>query len=126
MQGGILSLDQAPDNVNLLATAGADGTVVLFDRDAGRIRTTLTGHSKKINSEHILKPHTLHACSISHISIHFSTSVATPQCHITLCESACLAVRQHHHQISLLPVAQKEVLSMAVAQLLKGFKGQGY
>ena len=49
MQGGILSIDAAPDNPALLATAGADGSVVLFDRDAGRIRATLTGHTKKVN-----------------------------------------------------------------------------
>ena len=50
MQGGILSIDTAPDAPHLLATAGADGTLVLFDREAGRIRAQLTGHSKKINS----------------------------------------------------------------------------
>ena len=50
MQGGILSIDVAPDNENLLATAGTDSTVVLFDREASRIRASLTGHTKKINS----------------------------------------------------------------------------
>lgn len=34
-----------------MATAGADGVVVLFDREAGRIRASLTGHSKKVNGE---------------------------------------------------------------------------
>ena len=50
MQGGILSIDVAPDNENLLATAGADSVVVVFDREASRIRASLAGHSKKINS----------------------------------------------------------------------------
>jgi hypothetical protein len=49
-QAGILSIDTAPDAPALVATGGADATVVLFDRDAGRIRATLSGHSKKINS----------------------------------------------------------------------------
>lgn len=49
-QGGILSIDTAPGSPSLLATAGADGAVVLFDRDAGRIRAALTGHSKRVNS----------------------------------------------------------------------------
>ncbi len=50
MQGGILSIDVAQDNENLLATGGADSVVVLFDREASRIRASLTGHTKKINS----------------------------------------------------------------------------
>ncbi|BDA49495.1 Pre-mRNA-processing factor 19 [Coccomyxa sp. Obi] len=49
-KGGILSIDVAPDNENLLATAGADSVVVVFDREASRIRASLAGHSKKINS----------------------------------------------------------------------------
>ena len=53
MQGGILSIDAAPGSESLIATAGADGVVVLFDRDAGRIRASLTGHTKKVNGESI-------------------------------------------------------------------------
>lgn len=49
-QGGILSIDVALDNENLIATAGADSVIVLFDREASRIRASLNGHSKKINS----------------------------------------------------------------------------
>ena len=48
-QGGILSIDVAPGNEDLVATAGADGVVVMFDRGAGRIKASLTGHSKKVN-----------------------------------------------------------------------------
>ena len=51
VQGGILSIDAAPGSENLIATAGADGVVVVFDRDAGRIRASLTGHTKKVNGE---------------------------------------------------------------------------
>jgi len=50
VQGGILSIDVALDNENLIATAGADAVVVLFDRESSRIRASLTGHTKKINS----------------------------------------------------------------------------
>jgi hypothetical protein len=48
-QGGILSIDAAPSNEDLVATAGADSVVVLFDHAAGRIKASLTGHSKKVN-----------------------------------------------------------------------------
>ena len=51
VQGGILSIDAAPGSESLIATAGADGVVVVFDRDAGRIRASLTGHTKKLNGE---------------------------------------------------------------------------
>lgn len=45
-----MSIDVALDNENLIATAGADSVIVLFDREASRIRASLNGHSKKINS----------------------------------------------------------------------------
>ena len=51
MQGGILSIDAAPGSESLVATAGSDGVVVLFDHSAGRIKASLTGHSKKVNGE---------------------------------------------------------------------------
>ena len=54
MQGGILSIDAAPGSESLVATAGADGVVVLFDHSAGRIKASLTGHSKKVNGEGLL------------------------------------------------------------------------
>lgn len=46
-----MSVDAAPGSEGLVATAGADGVVVLFDRSAGRIKASLTGHSKKVNGE---------------------------------------------------------------------------
>lgn len=62
MQGGILSIDVAPDNENLLATAGADSVVVVFDREASRIRASLAGHSKKINSAPTTSLHSSTLC----------------------------------------------------------------
>ena len=38
----------APGSPNLLATAGADGAVHLFDRTAERITANLTRHTKKV------------------------------------------------------------------------------
>ncbi|EIE19108.1 spliceosome component, nuclear pre-mRNA splicing factor [Coccomyxa subellipsoidea C-169] len=58
-KGGILSIDVAQDNENLLATGGADSVVVLFDREASRIRASLTGHTKKINSVKFFKDSSL-------------------------------------------------------------------
>ena len=46
-----MSVDAAPGSESLVATAGADGVVVLFDRSAGRIKAYLTGYSKKVNGE---------------------------------------------------------------------------
>jgi pre-mRNA-processing factor 19 len=46
---GILASDINPDK-DWILTGGADGQVVVFDRPAGQIRATLTGHSKKVNA----------------------------------------------------------------------------
>ena len=48
MQGGILAIDVAPDNANIVATAGTDGAVHLFDRQDQRILANLSKHSKKV------------------------------------------------------------------------------
>lgn len=47
-KGGILALAVSPDADNLVATAGADSTIALFDRTAGQTVATLKGHSKKV------------------------------------------------------------------------------
>lgn len=47
-QGGILAIDTAPGGDDLVATAGADGSVVLFDRAAGRVRSQLAAHAKRV------------------------------------------------------------------------------
>ena len=39
----------SPAGDNVVATAGADGDVHLFDRSAERVLATLQGHSKKVN-----------------------------------------------------------------------------
>ena len=80
-QGGILSIDAAPGNEGLVATAGADGVVVLFDRAAGRIKASLTGHSKKVNGGF------LHLCLGAPAGC--STPRSTPKCSLLgprLCE----------------------------------------
>ncbi|KAF9604849.1 hypothetical protein IFM89_010524 [Coptis chinensis] len=46
---GILSIDIHPDK-DILATGGADTNAVIFDRTSGQILSTLSGHSKKVNS----------------------------------------------------------------------------
>lgn len=48
-QGGILAIDLSPGNEEVVATAGADALVEIFDRSAGRIIAQLSGHSKKVN-----------------------------------------------------------------------------
>ncbi|GAB4816362.1 hypothetical protein N2152v2_003408 [Parachlorella kessleri] len=45
-QGGILSLDLYGDS--LVATAGADHTVQLFDRQSERVLASLSGHTKRV------------------------------------------------------------------------------
>lgn len=48
-KGGILAIDTSPENDTVVATAGVDGQVHVFDRQAGRILAELQGHSKKVN-----------------------------------------------------------------------------
>lgn len=49
VQGGILAIDTSPATDTVVATAGMDGQVHVFDRAAGRIVAELQGHSKKVN-----------------------------------------------------------------------------
>ncbi|KAG9445748.1 hypothetical protein H6P81_011876 [Aristolochia fimbriata] len=44
---GILSIDIHPSK-DIIATGGVDSNAVIFDRAAGQILSTLTGHSKKV------------------------------------------------------------------------------
>ncbi len=44
-QGNINAIDTRAD---VVATAGADGSVVLFDRAAGRVRAQLAAHAKRV------------------------------------------------------------------------------
>ncbi|KAL3812425.1 hypothetical protein ACJIZ3_013693 [Penstemon smallii] len=46
---GILSLD-IQYTKDIIATAGADSNVVVFDRPSGQVLSTLSGHSKKVTS----------------------------------------------------------------------------
>ncbi|GBF98278.1 spliceosome nuclear pre-mRNA splicing factor [Raphidocelis subcapitata] len=48
--GGILGIDTHPDNSNIVATAGADSTVQLFDLSQQRLLPALKGHSKRVNA----------------------------------------------------------------------------
>lgn len=41
-------MDRAPDKPKVLATAGSDHAVHIFDRDSSRITHNLVGHSKKV------------------------------------------------------------------------------
>jgi pre-mRNA-processing factor 19 len=50
---GITCVDIHPDQ-NQFATGGVDLTVKVFDRAAGKVSTTLKGHSKRVNSVHFL------------------------------------------------------------------------
>ena len=47
---GIYSLALNPGTPAIVATAGADGTLALFDASVGKRSTLLTGHGKRINS----------------------------------------------------------------------------
>jgi pre-mRNA-processing factor 19 len=48
-KGGIAAVALAPGAPSLSATAGADASVQLYDRAAGRAVAALKGHSKKVN-----------------------------------------------------------------------------
>lgn len=49
-QGGILSIDVNPENASVIATAGSDGTVQLFDYAAQRNYASMEGHGKRVTS----------------------------------------------------------------------------
>lgn len=48
-KGGILALDLSPAGEGVVATAGGDASVQVYDRAAERILASLTGHSKKVH-----------------------------------------------------------------------------
>lgn len=50
---GILSID-IHSNKNIIATGGVDTNAVIFDQPSGQIISTLSGHSKKVNSVKIV------------------------------------------------------------------------
>ena len=47
LQLGIAALAVNPMDTNVVATAGADGSIALFDAAKGKRASLLTGHSKK-------------------------------------------------------------------------------
>jgi pre-mRNA-processing factor 19 len=49
-QGGIVALDINPESPHVLATAGLDSTVQIFDHVQARILGSLQGHSKRLTS----------------------------------------------------------------------------
>jgi pre-mRNA-processing factor 19 len=49
-KGGVLALALAPGAGDVFASGGADATVQLFDRAAGRALASLTGHAKRVNA----------------------------------------------------------------------------
>ena len=51
LQGGILAIDIAPDNSSIVATAGSDHIVHLFDCDTSRVTANLSGHTKKVTGK---------------------------------------------------------------------------
>ncbi|KAL4431421.1 hypothetical protein ABPG75_006677 [Micractinium tetrahymenae] len=48
-KGGILAIDLSPASEAVVATAGADASVQLFDRSSDRVLASLEGHGKKVN-----------------------------------------------------------------------------
>lgn len=51
LQGGIKAIDTSPASSAVVATAGGDGVVAVYDSAAGRLLAELKGHSKKVNGE---------------------------------------------------------------------------
>ncbi len=49
-KGGVLALALAPGAGDVFASGGADATVQLFDRAAGRALASLAGHAKRVNA----------------------------------------------------------------------------
>jgi WD40 repeat protein len=51
LQGGIKAIDISPASSSVVATAGGDGIVAVYDSAAGRLLSELRGHTKKVNGE---------------------------------------------------------------------------
>jgi WD40 repeat protein len=51
LQGGIKAIDTSPASSSVVATAGGDGVVAVYDSAAGRLLSELRGHTKKVNGE---------------------------------------------------------------------------
>ncbi len=82
-KGGIHAIDAAPDPEEaLVATAGDDGKVCVFDRSAGRIVGELKGHSKKVLGE----------CPCVRVCVRMSLSLSL-SLSLCVCVCACVCVR---------------------------------
>lgn len=46
---GVLALDLHPTQDDIVVTGGVDGSVIVFNHEAGKIVSTLNGHSKRVN-----------------------------------------------------------------------------
>lgn len=68
-QGGINALDLHPRNPNIVATAGNDATVMLFDVAAAREVGALKGHGKKVTSVQFASPEVLLSASVDKSAI---------------------------------------------------------
>ena len=51
MQGGIKAIDTSPTSSAVVATAGGDSVVAVYDSSAGRLLAELRGHTKKVNGK---------------------------------------------------------------------------
>jgi len=49
-KSGITAVDLSPTNPDVTATAGVDGSVVVFNKGEGVVKATLGGHSSKVNA----------------------------------------------------------------------------
>lgn len=83
LQPGILAIDTSPASDTVLATAGADGDVHVFDRAAERVLASLQGHSKKVNGGCPYWPQTLLLPAIMdgfQIQLSLNTTLAPSRC----------------------------------------------
>lgn len=62
----------------MVATAGGDGVVAVYDSGAGRLLSELRGHTKKVNGEHAPLPAFDHGAPRSNSSMRRSENMQDP------------------------------------------------
>mmetsp|Transcript_13631 Transcript_13631/g.29224 ORF Transcript_13631/g.29224 Transcript_13631/m.29224 type:complete len:512 (-) Transcript_13631:704-2239(-) len=84
--GGIVCIDINPYSASTLATAGLDGTAQIFDYAAGRVISSLEGHSKRLTSVAYATSSVLLTTSADKTTRIWSTESGSYNCTATLKE----------------------------------------
>lgn len=83
-QGGIVSIDANPETPSVLATAGLDATIQIFDTAQSRVLGSLEGHSKRLTAVAYASPNVLLSSSADKTTRIWSGQGGSYSCSATL------------------------------------------